>query len=169
MSKKNKKAKNNNVSSGEIVKNKKALFNYELIEKYEAGIVLLGTEVKSLRERSVNMSDSYASFKKGELFIVNMHISPYHFGNRNNHEPLRERKLLMKKREIKRLLGKVKEQGLTLIPISLYFSKGKVKVEIALAKGKKLHDKRETLKRKTLNREMERYINKNYINKNSIG
>lgn len=157
MSKKNKKAKNNNISSGEIVKNKKALFNYELIEKYEAGIVLLGTEVKSLRERSVNVADSYASFKKGELFIVNMHISPYHFGNRNNHEPLRERKLLMKKREIKRLLGKVKEQGLTLIPISLYFSKGKVKVELALAKGKKLHDKRETLKRKTLDIEMERY------------
>lgn len=163
MSKKNKKAKNNNISSGEIVRNKKALFNYELIEKYEAGIVLLGTEVKSLRERSVNMSDSYASFKKGELFIVNMHISPYHFGNRNNHEPLRERKLLMKKREINRLLGKVKEQGLTLIPISLYFSKGKVKVELALAKGKKLHDKRETLKRKTLEREMERYINKNSV------
>lgn len=163
MSKKNKKAKNNNISSGEIVRNKKALFNYELIEKYEAGIVLLGTEVKSLREYSVNMSDSYASFKKGELFIVNMHISPYHFGNRNNHEPLRERKLLMKKREINRLLGKVKEQGLTLIPISLYFSKGKVKVELALAKGKKLHDKRETLKRKTLDREMERYINKNSV------
>ena len=162
MSKKNKKAKNNNISSGDIVKNKKALFNYELLEKYEAGIVLLGTEVKSLRERAVNMSDSYASFKKGELFIVNMHISPYHFGNRNNHEPLRERKLLMKKREIKRLFGKVKEQGLTLIPISLYFSKGKVKVELALAKGKKLHDKRETLKRKTLDREMERYINKKF-------
>lgn len=158
MSKKNKKAKNNNISSGDIAKNKKALFNYELLEKYEAGIVLLGTEVKSLRERAVNMSDSYASFKKGELFIVNMHISPYHFGNRNNHEPLRERKLLMKKREIKRLFGKSKEQGLTLIPISLYFSKGKVKVELALAKGKKLHDKRETLKRKTLDREMERYI-----------
>ena len=160
MSKKNKKEKNNNISSGEIVKNKKALFNYELLEKYGAGIVLLGTEVKSLRERAVNMSDSYASFKKGELFIVNMHISPYHFGNRNNHEPLRERKLLMKKREIKRLFGKVKEQGLTLIPISLYFSKGKVKVELALAKGKKLYDKRETLKRKTLYREMERYIKK---------
>ena len=159
MSKKNKKEKNN-ISSGEIIKNKKALFNYELLEKYEAGIVLLGTEVKSLRERAVNMSDSYASFKNGELFIVNMHISPYDFGNRNNHEPLRERKLLMKKREIKRLFGKVKEQGLTLIPISLYFSKGKIKVELALAKGKKLHDKRETLKRKTLDREMERYIKK---------
>ena len=158
MAKKDKKS-NNSISSGEIVRNKKALFNYELIEKFEAGIVLLGTEVKSLRERSVNMSDSYASFnKKDELFIVNMHISPYHFGNRNNHEPLRERKLLMKKRELKRLNGKIKEQGLTLIPIKLYFSRGKVKVELALAKGKKLHDKRETLKRKTLDREMERYI-----------
>ena len=158
MAKKDKKS-NNSISSGEIVRNKKALFNYELIEKFEAGIVLLGTEVKSLRERSVNMSDSYASFnKKDELFIVNIHISPYHFGNRNNHEPLRERKLLMKKRELKRLNGKIKEQGLTLIPIKLYFSRGKVKVELALAKGKKLHDKRETLKRKTLDREMERYI-----------
>ena len=158
MAKKDKKS-NNSISSGEIVRNKKALFNYELIEKFEAGIVLLGTEVKSLRERSVNMADSYASFnKKGELFIVNMHISPYHFGNRNNHEPLRERKLLMKKRELKRLNGKIKEQGLTLIPIKLYFSRGKDKVELALAKGKKLHDKRETLKRKTLDREMERYI-----------
>lgn len=159
MAKKDKKdKKNNSVSSGEIARNKKALFNYEVIEKFEAGIVLLGTEVKSLRDRGVNMYDSYASFKKGELFIVNMHISPYHFGNRNNHEPLRERKLLMKKREIKRLYGKIKEQGLTLIPISLYFSRGKVKVELALAKGKKLHDKRETLKKKALDREMERYI-----------
>lgn len=158
-SKKDKKSGSNTISSGEIVKNKKALFNYELVEKFEAGIVLLGTEVKSLRERSVNMSDSYASFKKnGELFIVNMHISPYHFGNRNNHEPLRERKLLMKKRELRRLQGKIKEQGLTLIPVKLYFARGKVKVELALAKGKKLHDKRETLKRKTLDREMERYI-----------
>ncbi|EKV58010.1 SsrA-binding protein SmpB [Brachyspira hampsonii] len=158
-SKKDKKSGSNAISSGEIVKNKKALFNYELIEKFEAGIVLLGTEVKSLRERSVNMADSYASFKKnGELFIVNMHISPYHFGNRNNHEPLRERKLLMKKRELRRLYGKIKEQGLTLIPVRLYFSRGKVKVELALARGKKLHDKRETLKRKTLDREMERYI-----------
>ncbi len=158
-SKKDKKSGSNTISSVEIVKNKKALFNYELVEKFEAGIVLLGTEVKSLRERSVNMSDSYASFKKnGELFIVNMHISPYHFGNRNNHEPLRERKLLMKKRELRRLQGKIKEQGLTLIPVKLYFSRGKVKVELALAKGKKLHDKRETLKRKTLDREMERYI-----------
>ena len=154
-----KKSGSNTISSGEIVKNKKALFNYELVEKFEAGIVLLGTEVKSLRERSVNMSDSYASFKKnGELFIVNMHISPYHFGNRNNHEPLRERKLLMKKRELKRLYGKIREQGLTLIPVKLYFARGKVKVELALAKGKKLHDKRETLRRKTLDREMERYI-----------
>ncbi|MEI0491966.1 SsrA-binding protein SmpB [Brachyspira intermedia] len=158
-SKKDKKSGSNTISSGEIVKNKKALFNYELVEKFEAGIVLLGTEVKSLRERSVNMSDSYASFKKnGELFIVSMHISPYHFGNRNNHEPLRERKLLMKKRELRRLQGKIKEQGLTLIPVKLYFARGKVKVELALAKGKKLHDKRETLKRKTLDREMERYI-----------
>ena len=158
-SKKNKKS-NNNISSLEIVKNKNALFNYEIVERFEAGIVLFGTEVKSLRERAVNMTDSYASFRKGELFIINMHISMYHFGNINNHDPLRERKLLMKKRELKRLYGKVKEQGLTLIPIKLYFSNGKIKVELSLAKGKKLYDKRETLKRKTLDREMERYIKK---------
>lgn len=145
-------------SSGEIIKNKKALFNYEIIETFESGIVLVGTEVKSLREKSVNISDSYATFKNGELFIVNLHISTYNFGNRNNHDPLRARKLLMKKRELKRLYGKIREQGLTLIPVKLYFSRGKVKLELALAKGKKLHDKRETLKKKALDREMERYI-----------
>lgn len=145
-------------SSGKIIKNKKALFNYEIIETFESGIVLVGTEVKSLREKSVNISDSYATFKNGELFIVNLHISTYNFGNRNNHDPLRARKLLMKKRELKRLYGKIREQGLTLIPVKLYFSRGKVKLELALAKGKKLHDKRETLKKKALDREMERYI-----------
>ena len=154
-----KKKKSEFIAQGVVAQNRRANFDYLIEETYTAGLELTGTEVKSLRERSVNMSDSYASFnKKDELFIVNMHISPYHFGNRNNHEPLRERKLLMKKRELKRLNGKIKEQGLTLIPIKLYFSRGKVKVELALAKGKKLHDKRETLKRKTLDREMERYI-----------
>ncbi len=150
------KSKTNNDS--EIIKNKKALFNYELVESFEAGIVLCGTEVKSLRARSVNIGEAYATFKKGELFLVNLHISHYNFGNINNHDPLRIRKLLMKKREIKRLYGKVKEQGLTLIPVRLYFSRGKIKLELALARGKKLHDKRETLKKKALDREMERFI-----------
>lgn len=147
-------------NSSEIIKNKKAFFNYELVDTFEAGIVLVGTEVKSLRARNVNISDAYATFKKGELFLVNLHISHYNFGNINNHEPLRIRKLLMKKKEIKRLYGKVKEQGLTLIPVKLYFSNGKIKLELALARGKKLHDKRETLKKKVLDREMERYVKK---------
>lgn len=155
---KSEKEKQKKDNSSEIVKNKKALFNYEIIESFEAGIVLVGTEVKSLREKSVNISDAYASFKGGELFLKNLNISPYNFGNINNHEPLRERKLLMKKKEIKRLYGKTKEQGLTLIPIKLYFSRGKVKLELALCKGKKLHDKRDILKKKTMDREMERYI-----------
>lgn len=158
MSNKKKDKNKSTVSSGEIIKNKKALFNYDVVEKFEAGIVLVGTEVKALRERSVNITEAYATFKKGELFVVNLHISHYYFGNRNNHEPLRERKLLLHKRELKRLYGKIKEQGLTLIPISLYFSRGKIKLELGLCKGKKLHDKRETLKQKTLDREMERYI-----------
>lgn len=145
-------------SSNEIIKNKKALFNYELVETFEAGIVLMGTEVKSLRERNVNISDSYATFKNEEIFLVNLHISPYNFGNRNNHDPLRMRKLLLKKREIKRLYGKTKEQGLTLVPIKLYFARGKVKLELALAKGKKLHDKRETIKKREMDREMGRYL-----------
>ena len=148
----------NKENNNEIVKNKKALFNYELIETFEAGISLVGTEVKSLREKSVNITESYATFKSEELFIVNLHISGYSFGNVNNHDPLRIRKLLMKKREIKRLYGKVKEQGLTLVPIRLYFSRGKIKVELALARGKKLHDKRSTAREKSLDREMERYV-----------
>jgi len=150
--------KNKKNHDNEIVKNKKAFFNYELIETFEAGIALVGTEVKSLREKSVNITESYATFKAEELFIVNLHISPYSFGNINNHDPLRVRKLLMKKREIKRLYGKVKEQGLTLIPIRLYFSRGKIKVELALARGKKLHDKRSKSREKSLDREMERYV-----------
>ena len=139
-----------------ICQNKKARFNYFIEDTYEAGLCLLGTEVKSLRQGKANLGDSYGDIRKGEIYLVDAHISPYNFGNRFNHDPLRRRKLLLHKREIQRLIGKVQERGFTLIPLRLYFSKGRVKVEMGLAKGKKLFDKRETLKRKTMEREMER-------------
>jgi len=139
-----------------ICQNKKAWHNYFIEDKYQAGISLLGSEVKSLREGKVNLGDSYGDIKKGEVFLVDAHINPYPQANRLNHDPLRTRKLLLHKKEIQRLIGKVQERGFTLIPLRLYFSKGKVKVELGLAKGKKLFDKRETLKRKTMEREMER-------------
>jgi len=144
------------VSEKLICQNKKAWHNYFIEDRYEAGISLLGTEVKSLREGRANLSDSYGKIKDGELFLVDAHISPYSFGNRFNHDPLRPRKLLLHKREIRRLIGKVQEKGFTLIPLRLYFSNGKAKVELGLAKGKKLFDKRETLRRKTMERDMER-------------
>ena len=139
-----------------ICQNKKAWHNYFIEDKYQAGIVLLGTEVKSLREGRANLGDSYATIKSGEVFLVDTHISLYSHANRFNHDPLRTRKLLLHKREIRRLIGKVQEKGFTLIPLRLYFSDGKAKVELGLAKGKKLFDKRETLKRKTMERDMER-------------
>jgi len=139
-----------------ICQNKKAWHNYFIEDKYQAGVSLLGSEVKSLREGKVNLGDSYGDIKRGEVFLVDAHISPYPQANRLNHDPLRTRKLLLHKKEIQRLIGKVQERGFTLIPLRLYFSKGKVKVELGLAKGKKLFDKRETLKKKTMEREMER-------------
>jgi SsrA-binding protein len=139
-----------------ICQNKKARHNYFIEEKYQAGIALVGTEVKSLREGKANLGDSYGKIEKGEVFLVDAHISPYNFGNRFNHDPLRTRKLLLHKKEIRRLIGKVQERGFTLIPLRLYFSDGKAKVELGLAKGKKLFDKRESLKRKTMERDMER-------------
>jgi len=139
-----------------ICQNKKAWHNYSIEDKYEVGIALLGTEVKSLREGRANLGDSYGKIKNGEVFLVDAHISPYNFGNRFNHDPLRTRKLLLHKKEIRRLIGKVQEKGFTLIPLRLYFSNGKAKVELGLGKGKKLFDKRETLKRKTMERDMER-------------
>ena len=139
-----------------ICQNKKAFHNYFMEETYQAGVALLGSEVKSLREGKVNLGDSYGDIKKSEVFLVDAHISAYPQANRLNHDPLRTRKLLLHKREIKRLIGKVEQKGYTLIPIKLYFVNGKVKVDLALAKGKKLFDKRETLKKKTMEREMER-------------
>jgi SsrA-binding protein len=139
-----------------ICQNKKAFYNYFIEETYHAGISLFGSEVKSLREGKVNLGDSYGDIKKGEVFLVDAHISPYPQANRLNHDPLRTRKLLLHKKEIKRLIGKVEQRGYTLIPVKLYFVDGKVKVDLALAKGKKLFDKREALKKKTMEREMER-------------
>jgi SsrA-binding protein len=139
-----------------IAQNRKARHNYFIEESYEAGMVLQGTEVKALREGRVNIKDGYARIMDGEVFLMDVHISPYAFGNRFNHDPLRPRKLLLHDREIKRLIGKVKEKGFALIPLSIYFSHGRAKVSLALAKGKKLYDKREALKRKALEKEVER-------------
>ena len=140
-----------------VAQNRKARYNYFIEESYEAGMVLLGTEVKALREGRANIKDGYARITDGEVFLMDVHISPYAFGNRFNHDPLRPRKLLMHGREIHRLMGKVKEKGFALIPLSIYFSHGRAKVSLALAKGKKLYDKREALKRKAMEKEVERF------------
>ena len=138
-----------------IVKNKKAFFNYELLETFEAGISLLGSEVKSIREGRISLKESYAEVKDGEVFLLHCHISPYEAANRFNHEPLRERKLLLHSREIKRLAGKIKEKGLTLVPTKVLINaKGKVKVEIALAKGKRIYQKKEVIKERDIQREV---------------
>ena len=140
-----------------ICANKKAYHDYHIEEKFETGIVLTGTEVKALREGKANLKDSYARVKDGELFLVNAHISPYSCGNIYNHDPKRTRKLLMHSREIDRLVGKVKERGYTLVPLSLYFNKRNMaKMEIALAKGKTLYDKRESIRKKDEKRLTER-------------
>ena len=139
-----------------ICQNRKAFHNYFIEETVQAGVSLLGSEVKSLREGKVNLGDSYGDIKRGEVFLVDAHISPYPQANRLNHNPLRTRKLLLHRKEITRLIGKVEQRGYTLIPVKLYFLDGRVKVDLALAKGKKLFDKRETLKKKTMEREMER-------------
>ena len=135
-----------------IAKNKKAYFDYFVLNTYEAGIELFGTEVKSIRNGNVNLKDSFCSIDEGELFVKGMHISPYEKGNVFNRDPMREKKLLMHKREIMTLLGKIKQDGLTLIPLSLYFSGSKVKVELGLCKGKKLYDKRDTIAKKEADR-----------------
>jgi len=139
-----------------IAKNKKAYFNYELLEKYEAGISLFGSEVKSVKEGRISLKESYAEIKAGEVFLLSCHISPYESANRLNHEPLRRRKLLLHRREIKRLLGKIKERGLTLIPTMVGVNdRGIIKVEICLAKGKQVHEKRETIRQRDRDREMQ--------------
>ena len=137
-----------------IAKNPTARHNYTITDTIEAGIVLTGTEIKSIRSGKVNLKDSYASINNGEVFVHAMHISPYEQGNIFNKDPLRDRKLLLNKNEIRKLIGLIKQQGFTLVPISLYFKGSKVKVELGIGKGKKLYDKREDLKKK----DQERYI-----------
>ena len=143
-----------------ISNNRKARFNYFFNEFFEAGIVLKGSEVKSLREGKVNISDSYALDHQGEIFLINSHISSYKESSYNNHDPIRNRKLLLNKREINKLIGRINREGFTLIPTKLYFKKGKVKVEIAVAKGKKQYDKRQVKKQRDWNREKARYFRK---------
>ena len=141
-----------------VAQNKKAFHDYFILEKYEAGIELFGTEVKSVRAGKINLKDSWCSIVKGEIFVNGMHISPYEQGNIFNRDPLRVKKLLMHKKEINRLFGTTKQQGLTLIPLSVYFVKGKAKVKIGLCKGKKNYDKREVAAKKEAQRTIDRVI-----------
>lgn len=141
-----------------IAQNRKAYHEYFVDERYEAGIALFGTEVKSIRAGAVNLKESYCSFKDGELYVLGMHISPYEKGNIFNREPLRERKLLMHRRELNKLFGTVSQKGYTLVPLSLYFSGSNVKVELGLCRGKKLYDKRDSAARNEAGREMERRV-----------
>ncbi len=141
-----------------IAVNRKARHDYEVIDTYEAGIVLLGTEVKSLRAGKANLKDSYARIKNGELWLFGLHISPYSHGSYNNHIPERDRKLLLHKYEIRRLIGKVEEAGLTLVPLKLYFKNGKVKVQLGLARGRKQYDKRQVIAKREADRELRRRL-----------
>ena len=141
-----------------IAKTKKAAFDYFILNKYEAGIALYGTEIKSIRLGNVNLKDSYCEIENGEMYVLGMHISPYEKGSYFNKEPLRPKKLLLHKREIMTLFGKVKQEGLTLVPLSLYFKGSKAKLEIGLCKGKKLYDKRDTIAKKESDRQIERQL-----------
>jgi len=139
-----------------VTENRKARYNYFIVDEFEAGMILMGTEVKSLRLGSVHLKDSYAKIKNGEVFVFQMHISPYPFAYYENHDPLRPRKLLLHKYEIKRLYGKINEKGMSLIPLKVYFKNGKAKITLALAKGKRKYDKRETIRRRDEKRDLER-------------
>lgn len=139
-----------------VTKNRKAYHDFLLFDKYEAGMVLCGTEIKSVRRGSVNLKDSFVRIEEGEAFLYNCHISKYDGGNRYNHEPERTRKLLLNKKEIMKILGKVKKEHYTIVPLEMYLENGWAKVEIALAKGKKLHDKRESIKEKGVKRDIAR-------------
>jgi SsrA-binding protein len=142
----------------DIATNRQARHRYHFLETWEAGLVLTGTEVKSLREGKAQIKDGYASVRDGEVWLHNVHIPPYGPASRENHEPERSRKLLMHRREIERLIGKTREKGLTLVPTRIYFRDGRAKVEVALAKGKDVGDKRQTIKEREMKREMERAI-----------
>tara|TARA_Y100000768_G_C23963495_1_gene676671 strand:- start:1085 stop:1555 length:471 start_codon:yes stop_codon:yes gene_type:complete len=143
-----------------ICLNRKASFNYSFEDVLEAGIVLKGSEIKSIRNGKINIADSYAIEKKGEIILINSHIAQYRQANIANHNPTDERKLLLKRREINKLIGKMQREGFTIIPTKMYFKKGKAKIEIAVAKGKKKYDKRETKKSRDWNRDKARYIRK---------
>ena len=145
-----------------ISQNKKAYHDYFVDEKYEAGIELFGTEVKSIRAGNVNLKDAYCDIKNGELFVVGMHVSPYEHGNIFHREPLRNRKLLMHKREIMKLHGLVSQKGFTLVPLSLYFSGSRVKVEVGLCRGKKMYDKRDSIAKHDADREIERKMKERF-------
>ncbi len=145
-----------------IAKNKKARHEYFILSNHEAGIALKGTEVKSIRNNRISFLDSYARIDDGELWLIGLHISPYDQGNINNHDPIRHRKLLMHKREIERLKKDIDEKGLTLIPLTVYLKNGRVKLELGIAKGKQLHDKRDDNAKKDAKREMERAMKRNY-------
>jgi len=141
-----------------VCRNKRARYDYELGERYEAGLVLTGTEVKSLRLGKANLTDAYAKVIDGEVWLVNAHISPYPYAHYGNHDPERRRKLLLHAKEIKKIYGKTQERGQALIPLAVYFKNGRAKVELALAQGKRAYDKRQTLKQKEADREMARDI-----------
>ena len=136
-----------------VITNRDAYYRYEMMETFECGVALAGTEVKSIRAGQANLKDAYAVIRDGEIWLMNAHINPYTHGNRQNHEPRRTRKLLLHKREIERLTGHTVEKGLTLVPTKMYFKDGRVKVEVGLARGKKLYDKRETEMKRTIDRE----------------
>ena len=139
-----------------VATNRKARHEYEILDTWEAGLVLLGTEVKALRNGRVNLGDSYGEIREGEAWLVKMHIGPYEMGNRENHDPFRRRKLLLNRREIRKIRPKVEEQGLTLVPLKIYFKKGRVKIELGLGRGKKLHDKRDAKAKKDVQRRIEK-------------
>lgn len=141
-----------------ISKNKKAFFDYNIYDKYDAGIVLTGTEIKSIRQNKINLKDSFVRIDKGEIYLYNCHISPYEQGNRFNHEPDRIRKLLLTKKEIVKIDSKIKKDGYTVVPLEIYIQKGFAKLQIALVKGKKLYDKREDITKKTQQRDIDRMM-----------
>lgn len=149
-------AKKGSGEQATIATNRRARYEYEVLDRLEAGIALLGPEVKSLREGKANLTDAYATIRRGELWLLNLHISPYDPASRENGNPRRERKLLLHRREIAKLDGRVQESGLTLVPLSLYWKGGRAKVELALVRGKRRHDKRETIKKRETDRELQR-------------
>jgi SsrA-binding protein len=150
------KRKKRKAAPGDVATNRQANFRYQLLERFECGIVLTGSEVKSLRDGAVQLKDAYAEVRDGEVWLRNMHISPYKPAARENHDPDRPRKLLLHRREIERLIGKTAERGLTLVPTRVYFSGPRAKVELALARGKEMHDKRRSIKERETRREIER-------------